>query len=114
MAAPILAGLVRVDATQLAWSAAEWPRLALLIAILATPFAAGGAVTLLAVSSGEEYELLVALPPAFGDSQARAFQLAHDLPLTRIGSCGAGTGVRFTDRGAAVAVPRGFDHFASG
>jgi len=73
-----------------------------------------GIEPLLAVSSGEEYELLVALPPAFGDSQARAFQLAHDLPLTRIGSCGAGTGVRFTDRGAAVAVPRGFDHFASG
>jgi hypothetical protein len=51
VAAPILAGLVRLDATQLAWSAAEWPRLGLLIAILATPFAAGGAVTLLAVSS---------------------------------------------------------------
>jgi len=86
VAAPILAGLVRVDATQLAWSAAEWPRLALLIAILATPFAAGGAVTLLAVSSepqaagrlygasfaGGAAGALIALASLFVASPARA------------------------------------------
>ncbi|MBI1967599.1 MAG: thiamine-monophosphate kinase, partial [Gemmatimonadetes bacterium] len=72
-----------------------------------------GADPLLAVASGEEYELLVALPPAFGAAEADAFQEFHDLPLTRIGSCAAGEGVRFTDRGLTIAPPRGFDHFAS-
>lgn len=70
-----------------------------------------GADPLLAVASGEEYELLVALPPAFGAAQAEAFREFHDLGLTRIGSCAAGEGVRFTDRGQTIAPPRGFDHF---
>src|SRR5207245_1436487 len=79
-------GLVRLDATQLAWSAAEWPRLALLIAVLAAPFAAGGAVTLLAVSSepqaagrlygasfaGGAAGALIALASLFVASPARA------------------------------------------
>lgn len=72
-----------------------------------------GATPSVAVSSGEEYELLVALPPAFGETQARAFAGLVHLPLTRIGSCAAGAGVRFTDRGAAVSVPPGYDHFAA-
>jgi thiamine-monophosphate kinase len=77
-----------------------------------------GVQPLLAARSGEEYELLVTLPAAFGEGQARAFTLAHDLPLTRIGTCvpapkGGPGAARFTDRGVAVAVPGGFDHFAS-
>jgi len=70
-----------------------------------------GVQPLLAVASGEEYELLVALPSVFGEPQARRFRQAHDLPLTRIGTCAVGRGVRYTDRGAPVAVPRGYDHF---
>jgi thiamine-monophosphate kinase len=71
-----------------------------------------GVQPLLAARSGEEYELLVTLPSAFGESQAAAFAQIHDLPLTRIGTCAAGpAGVRFTDRGVPVAVPGGFDHF---
>ena len=66
-----------------------------------------------AAASGEEYELLVALPSVFGEPQARRFRQAHDLPLTRIGTCAVGRGVRFTDRGAPVAVPSGYDHFPS-
>jgi len=73
-----------------------------------------GVEPLLAAASGEEYELLVTLPPAFGDAEARLFGKAHDLPLTRIGACRVGRGVRFTDRGAPVAVPGGYDHFPGG
>ncbi len=77
-----------------------------------------GVEPLLAAASGEEYELLVALPPAFGEPQAKNFRQVHDLPFTRIGACvagggwgGGGRGVRFTDRGAPAAVPGGYDHF---
>ncbi len=73
----------------------------------------GGAQSILAVASGEEYELLVALSPAFGETQARAFAGLVGLPLTRIGACTAGAGVRFTDRGAPVNPPAGYDHFAA-
>jgi thiamine-monophosphate kinase len=77
-----------------------------------------GVEPLLAAASGEEYELLVALPPAFGEPQAKSFRQTHDLPLTRIGACLAGgagpRGVRFTDRGAPAAVPGGYDHFPRG
>lgn len=72
-----------------------------------------GVPPLAAVASGEEYELLVALPPAFGEAQARAFASLVGLPLTCIGSCAAGAGVRFTDRGTAVTPPPGYDHFAA-
>ncbi|HET7295610.1 MAG TPA: hypothetical protein VFI66_00615, partial [Gemmatimonadales bacterium] len=64
-----------------------------------------------AAASGEDYELLVALPGAFGVAGARAFRRATRLSLTRIGTCTAGRGVRFTARGRRVAAPRGFDHF---
>jgi thiamine-monophosphate kinase len=72
-----------------------------------------GAQPLVAIASGEEYELLVALPPAFGETQARAFAGLVGLPLTRIGACTAGAGVHFTDRGAPVSAPVGYDHFAA-
>jgi thiamine-monophosphate kinase len=70
-----------------------------------------GADPLLALASGEEYELLVALPPTFGASKAKVFKEFFDLALTRIGTCVAGDGVRFTDRGVAITPPRGYDHF---
>lgn len=73
-----------------------------------------GVEPLLAAASGEEYELLVTLPPAFGEAEARRFSQTHDLPLTRIGVCRVGRGVGFTDRGAPVAVPAGYDHFPGG
>jgi thiamine-monophosphate kinase len=71
-----------------------------------------GVQPLQAVASGEEYELLVALPPAFGETQARAFAGLVGLPLTRIGACTAGAGVRFSDRGTPVQPHAGYDHFA--
>lgn len=72
-----------------------------------------GAPPALAVASGEEYELLVVLPPAFGETQARAFSGLVGLPLTRIGACTTGAGVRFTDHGTPVSPPAGYDHFAT-
>jgi len=68
-----------------------------------TPFAA--------VRSGEEYELLVAMPRRFGPADAKAFGRATGLPLTRIGACTAGRGVRVTYDGRPITPPPGFDHF---
>jgi len=66
-----------------------------------------------AAASGEEYELLVALPAQFGERDARAFARATDVPLTRIGRCEKGGGVHLTEHGRPVAAPPGFDHFAA-
>ncbi len=70
-----------------------------------------GATPLAAVRSGEEYELLVAMPRSFGDAGARAFRRATGLSLTRIGACTAGRGLRITDDGRLIPPPPGFDHF---
>jgi len=67
-----------------------------------------------AVASGEEFELLVVLPPGFTDRDARSFRVATRVPLTRIGCCVRGSGVRLTDHGQAIAPPKGFDHFPAG
>ncbi|HYT72134.1 MAG TPA: thiamine-phosphate kinase [Gemmatimonadales bacterium] len=67
-----------------------------------------------AAGSGEEFELLVALPRGFGDAQARAFRRAMGLPLTYIGRCARGRGVRLALGGRPVAPPRGFDQFPPG
>ena len=64
-----------------------------------------------AAASGEEYELLVALPRSFGDAGARAFRRATGLPLTQIGRCVSRRGFRMTDDGRLITPPRGFDHF---
>jgi thiamine-monophosphate kinase len=70
-----------------------------------------GVAPLAAARSGEEYELLVALPPRFGARDALAFRRATGLPLTRVGRCLVGRGIRMTDEGRRVTPPAGFDHF---
>jgi len=65
----------------------------------------------LALVSGEEYELLVALPRAAGRTLAAAFRDAFDLPLTRVGRVEVGSGVRLLSGGDPVALPQGFTHF---
>jgi thiamine-monophosphate kinase len=70
-----------------------------------------GVRPLAAARSGEEYELLVALPPRFGARHARAFRRATGLPLTCIGACSAGRGLFMTDNGRLITPPPGFDHF---
>src|SRR3989440_488674 len=72
-----------------------------------------GVPPLAAVRSGEEYELLVAMPRRFGTAGAKAFGRATGLPLTRIGACAAGRGVRVTYDGRPITPPPGFDHFSA-
>ena len=67
-----------------------------------------------AAASGEEFELLAALPPRFREPDARAFRRATGVPLTRIGRCARGSGVRVTDAGRPIAPPAGYDHFSAG
>jgi thiamine-monophosphate kinase len=67
--------------------------------------------TAFAAQGGEDYELLAALPPDFGEDGARRFRAEVGLALTRVGAARAGTGVRLLSGGAEVAL-RGYDHFA--
>ena len=67
-----------------------------------------------AAASGEEYELLVALPPSVS---VHDFEQLFRLPLTAIGEvqqprAGHAAGVETTHRGERVAPPRGYDHFS--
>jgi thiamine-monophosphate kinase len=64
-----------------------------------------------AALGGEDYELLVALPPGFGPVQAGEFTRETGVALTRIGSVRTGTGVRFSLEGRELPLS-GFDHFA--
>lgn len=70
-----------------------------------------GVAPLAAARSGEEYELLVALPPGFNERHARVFRRATGLLLTRIGRCATGRGLLMTDNGRRITPPRGFDQF---
>jgi thiamine-monophosphate kinase len=64
-----------------------------------------------AAESGEEYELLVALPAGFAIEDVRAFESGCGLTLTRVGEAVEGAGVHARLAGAPV-VLSGFDHFA--
>lgn len=61
-----------------------------------------------AAEGGEDYELLATLPAGF--ASADSFEAAVGIPLTRIGSVRAGSGIRFRLAGADL-VLTGFDHF---
>lgn len=65
-----------------------------------------------AAESGEEYELLVALPERFAADDARAFESVCSLPLTRVGEVRPGAGVQ-ARLGGAIVTLSGYDHFAS-
>lgn len=62
-----------------------------------------------ALVSGEEYELLVALPPSFAHGVDFVEQFA--VPFTRIGSVERGSGVHVCAGGSPVDPPQGFRHF---
>jgi thiamine-monophosphate kinase len=64
-----------------------------------------------AAAGGEDYELLVAMPPGFTGSHAAALAAAVGVSLTLIGWVEAGVGARLLRGGAPVSLP-GFDHFA--
>jgi len=69
-----------------------------------------------AVASGEEFELLLTMPPAFGDASASSFRAETGIQLSRIGTClrggGRRGGVRLLDHNTPVPLPAGYDHFA--
>jgi thiamine-monophosphate kinase len=65
-----------------------------------------------AAESGEEYELLVALPETFVADDVVAFRSVSGLALTRVGDVRSGAGVHARLGGRAV-VLTGYDHFAS-
>jgi thiamine-monophosphate kinase len=64
-----------------------------------------------AAASGEEYELIVALPAS---AAVHDFQSVFGFPLTEIGHVtrAHGPGVVTTYHGESVAPPRGYDHFS--
>lgn len=64
----------------------------------------------LALSGGEDYELLVTAPALNSD----AFQRQFGIPLTRIGKIEMGAGqVKILKQGRAIAAPAGFDHLGN-
>jgi thiamine-monophosphate kinase len=62
-----------------------------------------------ALVSGEEYELLAALPAGF--AAASEFTAAHGVALTRVGRVTPGAGVTLLDGGRPVTPPAEFRHF---
>jgi len=61
------------------------------------------------LTGGEEYELLVALPPSFAD--AAGFAESFGIPLTRVGTVRTGAGVSVLRDGRQIEVGSGFSHF---
>jgi thiamine-monophosphate kinase len=77
-----------------------------------------GVEAMAAAASGEEFELLVSMPPTFGDASASSFRGETGVELSRIGTClrstgGRRAGLRLLDNSKPVPVPQGYDHFAS-
>src|SRR3989454_7613426 len=76
-----------------------------------------GVDAMAAIASGEEFELLLTMPPSFSDASASSFRAETGVHLTRIcrclrGSGGRRVGVRLLDNNNPVALPAGYDHFA--
>ena len=78
----------------------------------AVPADAGVDVAL-AITGGEDYELLAAAPPdILGERDISEFEREFGTPLTRVGRAASGSGVRVFRGGEEVKVDtEGFDHF---
>jgi thiamine-monophosphate kinase len=74
--------------------------------------AAGREPVELAVSGGEDYELLAALPAARLGEASMAIGAAAETTLTPIGRLVKGAGVQIRLPGGASLQPTGFDHLA--
>ena len=66
-----------------------------------------------ALVSGEEYELLVALPAGEGAALADAFRGQFDLALTLVGTAEREPGVRVLRAGKPLRLPPAFAHFGA-
>jgi len=71
-----------------------------------------GVSALDALSSGEEYELVVTLPAGFGAKDITRFESEIRGKLTRVGDVKEGSEVEVRLGGKLVPTPKGFDHFA--
>jgi thiamine-monophosphate kinase len=76
-----------------------------------------GVDAMAAAASGEEFELLCAMPPTFSDANASTFRAETGVHLSRIGRCLRGSGgrrggVRMLRNSKPVQLPPGYDHFA--
>jgi thiamine-monophosphate kinase len=80
-------------------------------AVPAAASAAGLDPAHFAALGGEDYELLVALPPEVTAGEAEGVAREAGVGLRRIGEAGKGTGARFRLRGREITLA-GFDHFA--
>ena len=85
----------------------ELERLPLHPSVRAAARHVGEAPERFAAQAGEDYELLVTLPSTFADTLE--FARIHELPLTRIGTVAAGSGVPATLAGVTQSV-HGFRH----
>ncbi len=65
----------------------------------------------LALGGGEDYELLLAVPQGALDGVGEAFSAMFGVPLTRIGSVGAGQGVVVLDGDGTPLEVQTFHHF---
>ncbi len=63
-----------------------------------------------AAEGGEDYELLVALPPVFGERDAVELTHACGVAMTSVGQVRTGAGARFVLQGSEL-VLGGYDHF---
>ena len=75
-----------------------------------------GVDALAAAASGEEFELLLTMPPHFSDASVSTFRGDTGVELTRIGVClrgggGRRGGVRLLKDRKSVTLPPGYDHF---
>lgn len=75
--------------------------------------AAGRDPLRVAVSGGEDYELLAALPPQALAEASRAMGEAGETTLTPIGVVAAGEGVEIRLPGGGLLEAEGYDHFAA-
>jgi thiamine-monophosphate kinase len=83
-------------------------RLPLASDVIAVATRSGSTPAQFAAEGGEDFELLVALPPRF--DAAESFLRECGIPLTRVGVAKEGSGVRFLLESRPV-VLRGFNHF---
>lgn len=76
---------------------------------LAATIGEGRAARVEAATAGDDYELLLAAPPALDEALVAA---ASDLPLTRVGRFDAGSGLSLRDGSQSVPLPArlGFEH----
>lgn len=81
------------------------------VALAALAIAGAEEATAFAAQGGEDYELLVAMPPGFTGADAEVIGAQTGVTLSLIGWVQTGSGARLLRDGAPVSLS-GFDHFA--